>query len=324
LLWIEQVWFVDPYVMEVLMPTPNRFAFFNGEFMPIEQANVSVMTHALNYGTGCFEGIRGYWNEQEQQLFVFQLRAHMERLLQSCKILYMQLPHSTDELCTLTTELLRREGFREDVYIRPLVFKGDPIIGVRLSGLTDSFAIFAVGFGQYIAGTSVRACVSSWRRIEDNIIPSRAKVSGAYVNSALAKTEALLNGFDEAIVLGADGQVSETSASNLFIVRRGTLITPPITSDILEGITRQVVAELARDELDVPVVERAIDRTELYIADEVFFCGTGVEIKPVVEVDHRAVGNGEVGPISARLVDLYGDVVRGKSERYREWCTPTY
>jgi branched-chain amino acid aminotransferase len=302
----------------------NRFAFFNGEIVPIEQATVSVMTNALNYGTGCFEGIRGYWNADEQQLFVFQLRPHMERLHRSCKILFMQLPYTVDQLSQITLDLLRREEFREDVYIRPLVYKSEPAIAVRLNDMADGFTLFAVGFGQYIDNSALKVCVSSWRRIDDNIIPSRAKVSGSYVNSALAKTEALLNGFDEAIVLGSDGQVSEASAANLFIVRDNTLITPPITGDILEGITRKVVVDLAQAELSLNVVERAIDRTELYIADEAFFCGTGAEIKPIVEIDRRPVGDGQIGPVGSTLVQLYADVVRGRSERYREWCTAVY
>jgi branched-chain amino acid aminotransferase len=306
------------------MPTPNRYAFFNGEIVPIEQATVSVMTNALNYGTGCFEGIRGYWNADEGQLLVFQLKPHMERLLRSCKILYMKVPYTADELCQITVDLLKRESFREDVYIRPLVYKSDPTIGVRLNNMTDSFTMFAVGFGQYIDTNALKVCVSSWRRIEDNIIPSRAKVAGAYVNSALAKTEALLNGYDEAIVLGSDGQVSEGSAANFFIVRDGVLVTPPITADLLEGVTRRVVVELARTELGLTVAERAIDRTELYVADEAFFCGTGVEIKPIVEVDRRLVGDGNVGPIASKLVQLYAEVVRGKREAYRDWCTPVY
>lgn len=306
------------------MPTANCFAFFNGAIVPIEEAKVSVMTNALNYGTGCFEGIRGYWNADEQQLLIFHLRAHMERLHRSCKILFMKLPYSVDELCTITIDLLRTEGFREDVYIRPLVYKSDPAIAVQMNDLNDAFTLFAVGFGQYIASSAVRTCISSWRRIEDSIIPSRAKASGAYINSALAKTEALLNGYDEAIVLGADGQVSEASAANLFIIRDGQLITPPLTSDILEGITRQVVAQLAREQLQLPVVERSIDRTELYVADEAFFCGTGAEIKPIIEIDRRSVGHGDVGPISAQLVQLYGETVRGRLAAYRQWCTPVY
>lgn len=306
-------------------PAPNnRFAFFNGAIVPIEQAKVSVMTNALNYGTGCFEGIRGYWNADEGQLFVFHLRAHMERLHRSCRILFMELPYSVDELCQITLELLRREEFREDVYIRPLVYKSDPAIAVRLNDMADAFTLFAVGFGQYIDSSAVRACVSSWRRIDDNIIPSRAKAAGAYINSALAKTEALLNGYDEAIVLGGDGQVSEASAANLFIVRDGKLVTPPLTSDVLEGITRQVVAQLAHERLGLSIVERPIDRTELYVADEAFFCGTGAEIKPIVEIDRRKVGPGAVGPISSMLVSLYADTVRGRLREHRGWCTPVY
>ncbi len=302
----------------------NKFAFFNGQIVPIEQAQVSVMTHALNYGTGCFEGIRGYWNAEEEQLFVFKLREHMERLHRSARILYMQLAYSVDELCQITIDLLRQEGFREDVYIRPLVYKSDPLIAVRLNDTTDSFTLWAVGFGQYLDSSALKVCVSSWRRIEDNIIPSRAKVSGAYINSALAKTEALLNGYDEAIVLGSDGHVSEASAANLFLVRNGTLITPPVTSDVLEGITRQVVAQLAQERLGLHVVERSIDRTELYIADEVFFCGTGAEVKPIVEIDHRMVGDGTPGPVAPMLAQLYREVVHGRVPAYREWCTPVY
>lgn len=307
------------------MPTPNnKYAFFNGEIVPIEQAKVSVMTNALNYGTGCFEGIRGYWNADESQLFVFHLRAHMERLHRSCRILFMELPYSVDQLCAITLDLLRREQFREDVYIRPLVYKSDPAIAVRLNDMADAFTLFAVGFGQYIDGTALRACVSSWRRIDDNVIPSRAKAAGSYLNSALAKTEALLNGYDEAIVLGTDGHVSEASAANLFIVRNGALITPPLTSDVLEGITRQVVAQIAHEQLGLTVIERPIDRTELYVADEAFFCGTGAEVKPIIEIDRRMVGDGAVGPISSQLVQLYADAVRGRAPAYRPWCTPVY
>jgi branched-chain amino acid aminotransferase len=307
------------------MATPNnRFAFFNGEIVPIEQAKVSVMTNALNYGTGCFEGIRGYWNAEEGQLFVFQLRAHMERLHRSCRILFLELPYTADQLCQITLDLLRREEFRENIYIRPLVYKSELTIATRMNDVENGFALFAVGFGQLIDSSALKACVSSWRRIDDNIIPSRAKASGAYINSALAKTEALLNGYDEAIVLGGDGQVSEGSAANLFIVRNGALVTTPITSDVLEGITRGVVAQLGRERLGLTVVERPIDRTELYVADEAFFCGTGAEIKPIVEIDRRPVGSGSVGPISEQLVSLYADVVRGRVPEYRPWCTPVY
>jgi len=283
------------------------------------------MAHVVNYGTGCFEGIRAYWNADDGQLYVFRLPNHYARLLRSCRILRIDLPYDVEELGEITAELLRKEEYREDVYIRPLAYKGSEGIGVRLHDLTDEFSLFAVPFGKYIPqqdGASV--CVSSWRRVSDDAIPARAKVTGAYINSALSKTEAHLSGFDEAIVLTADGHVSEGSAENLFLVRDGQLVTPPVTDDILEGITRATLMELAREELGISTVERRIDRTELYTANEAFFCGTGVELTPIAEIDRRPVGDGGVGPIAGRLRDLYLSVVRGQVPKYRQWCTPVY
>jgi branched-chain amino acid aminotransferase len=304
------------------MDQGNRWAFFNGEIVPIEQAQVSVMCHALNYGTGCFEGIRAYWNEQRQQMVVFQLKPHMERLLRSCKVLHIELPYSADDLCQITVDLLRKEGFRTNCYIRPLAFKSASAIAVRLNNIADSFTLFAVPFGAYLdTPTGAKVCVSSWRRIDDNVIPARAKVTGGYINSALIKTDALLSGFDEAIVLSADGHVCESSAANLFLVRDGQLVTQPVSGDILEGITRRVVMQLASESLGLVAVERPIDRTELYLADELFFCGTGVEVQPISSVDHRTVGAGGVGPVARQLMEQYAGVVRGHDERYLEWCS---
>ena len=303
----------------------TQFAFFKGQIVPIENAQVSIMTHAFNYGTGCFEGIRAYWNEDEKQLFVFQLIEHYERFLRSSRILFMNLPFTAEQLAKITIELIRKEGYREDTYIRPLAFKSDEIIGVRLHNLHDEVGIFATPFGRYLESEEgARAGVSSWRRIDDNSVPARAKITGAYINSAFAKTEAALNGFDEAIVLTQDGHVSEGSAENLFIVRDRVLITPPVTENILEGITRKVIIELARKELGLEVMERSIDRTELYVAEEVFFCGTGVQVAAVVQIDHRTIGTGQIGPIVKSLRDLYFQVVRGQVSKYRAWCTPVY
>jgi len=303
----------------------NKYAFFKGEIVPIEEAKISIMTSAFNYGTAIFEGIRAYWNEDQEQLYIFKLREHFQRFLQNCRILLIELPYDVDKLCEVTVELLRREQFRCDVYIRPLAYKSSEIIGVRLHDLEDDCAIFAAPFGKYIdVAEGAKVCISSWRRIDDNMMPARAKITGSYVNSALAKTEAVLNGFDEAIVLDQDGHVSEASAANIFIVRDGALITTPVTANILEGITRKVVIELAKVELNIETIERPIDRTELYVAEEVFSCGTAVEITPIIEVDHRSIGVGKVGPISARLQQLYSDIVHGKLARYREWCTPVY
>lgn len=301
----------------------NRFAFFRGAIRPIEEAKISVMTSGFNYGTGVFEGIRAFWNAEEQELFVFRMREHYLRLLRSARVLLMDLPYSADDLGQITLELLRREGYREDVYIRPIAYKSSEEIGVRLHNLECDLAIFAVPFQAYLPEGGIRAMVSSWRRVEDNAIPARAKITGAYVNSALAKTEAHLAGFDEAIVLNEDGQVAEGSAENLFLVREGTLITPPVTANILEGITRDTVIALARD-LGIPVVERPVDRTELYLAEEVFLTGTAAGLAPVVEIDRRRIGAGKPGPIFTRLRDLYERLVRGKEPRYRAWCTPVY
>jgi branched-chain amino acid aminotransferase len=303
----------------------NQYAFFDGQFVRIEEAKVSIMTHALNYGTGCFEGIRAYWNDEEQQLYIFRVAEHYTRLHNSCRILLIDLPYTVERLGDLTVELLRREGFREDTYIRPLAYKSQEGIGVRLKGVTDSFSMFAMPFGKYIEREEgAKACVSSWRRIYDTALPARAKCTGAYINSALCKTEAEINGFDEAIVLTRGGSVSEGSAENFFMVRDGVLITPGVTSDILEGITRLTVMQLARDELHIPVQERTIDRTELYVCDEAFFCGTGVQIVAIASIDHRPVGTGRIGPITKQLREMYFDIVRGKVPKYRHWCTPVY
>ncbi len=303
----------------------GKYAFFGGRIVPVEEAKVSVRTHTMNYGTGCFEGIRAYWSEAEGQLLVFKLREHYQRFLNSCRILYIDLPYSADDLCAITLDLIRREGYRSDTYIRPLAYKSDELIGVRLHNLTDAVTIFATPFGRYVeAEEGARVHVSSWRRIDDNAIPARAKIVGAYVNSAFAKTEAQLNGFDEAIVLNQDGHVSEGSAENLFIVRDGVVVTPPATDNILEGLTRAVVMQLCREQLGLSVVERSIDRTELYVADEVFFTGTGVQIAAITEIDRRKVGGGMMGSVVRELRDLYFDVVRGCLPQYRHWCTPVY
>jgi branched-chain amino acid aminotransferase len=303
----------------------TKYAFFEGSIVPIDEAKVSIMTHAFNYGTGCFEGIRAYWNKTEKQLYVFKLREHYERFMQSCKILLISHPYTVDEMCAATLELLSKEGFQEDTYVRPLAYKADAMVGVRLHDLRDAFAIFATPFGKYIEkeeGANVG--VSSWRRINDNSVPARAKITGAYINSALIKTDAVMNGFDEAIVLTQEGHVSEGSAENLFIVRNGQLITSPVTDDILEGITRSTLIELAYKELGIETVERPIDRTELYVAEEAFFCGTGVQIAAISHIDHRPVGTGQIGPIVAGLRDLYFSIARGERNEYHHWVSPVY
>jgi len=305
--------------------TAELWAFFRGEFVPLREANINVMTHAFNYGTAVFEGVRAYWNADEEQLFALELIAHYTRIRSSAALLMMEVRQSPEELAAITVELLRRDGLREDMYVRPIVYKSSETIGVRLHNLDADITIFGVPFGQYIdTEGGIRAQVSSWRRTDDNAIPARGKITGAYVNGALAKSEAQLNGFDEAIVLTADGHVSEGSAENLFIAKEGRLITAPVTDNILEGITRRRLMEMARDELKLEVIERSIDRTELYVADEVFLCGTGAQISPVIEIDRRAIGSGRPGAITKELSRLYFDAVRGRAPAYRDWLTPVY
>lgn len=302
----------------------TAWAFFNGAFVPLRDAKVSVLTHAFNYGTGVFEGIRAYWNADEQQLYGLHLLEHYRRIHRSCKVMRIELPYPPERLVEITLELIRRCGYREDCYVRPLAYKKSELIGVRLHDLEDAFTVFAVPFGTYIDIDRGISCgVSSWRRVDDNAIPARSKITGSYVNAALAKTEAQDAGFDEAIVLTHDGHVSEGSAENLFMVRNGVLVTPPVTDNILEGIVRSSIMRIAADE-GVALEVRSIDRTELYICDELFLCGTGAQVSPVTSVDHRPVGDGRVGPLTTKLSQIYFDAVHGKGARYREWLTPVY
>jgi branched-chain amino acid aminotransferase len=302
-----------------------RYAFFKGRVVPYSEARVGVLTHGLNYGTGVFSGIRGYWNPDENELFVFRPDDHYRRFLESAKMLGMALPLDAGQLSAALTELLRREGFREDCYVRSLAFYADETVGVRLHDLTPEISIVSMPYGRYIdKEEGAHATISSWRRVDDNAIPARGKIVGSYVNSALAKTEAMRSGFDEAIVLNGDGHISEGSAANFLLVRNGVVLTPPITDNILEGITRRTVIDLLRDELGVTVVERSIDRSEIYVADEALFVGTGVQIVAVTRVDHRPVGNGRIGPIASALRKLYFEVVRGRRPNYRHWCAPVY
>jgi branched-chain amino acid aminotransferase len=303
---------------------PN-FVFYKGRVVPYSEVKFGVLTHAMNYGTAVFGGLRAYWNDDEKQLFVFRPHDHFRRFLQSAKLLLMDLHLSGDDLVVGLRDLIRTEGHREDLYIRPLAFYSDEIIGVRVHDLTAEYSIVVMPFGSYNKNEdNMHVTVSSWRRIDDNSIPARGKIAGAYVNSAFIKTDAVRAGFDEALVLNADGHISEGSAANFFMLRNGVLATPPITDNVLEGITRRTVIQLLRDELRMEVQERPIDRTEVYLADEMFFCGTGAQISAITKVDHRLVGTGKIGDVTTRLRDLYFNVVRGRIAKYRDWCYPVF
>ncbi len=300
-------------------------AYFKGKIVPYEQAKVGVLTHALNYGTAVFAGMRGYWNPEQEQLYIFRPLDHYRRFLNSAKIMNMELDHTPESLTQITVELLRADGYQRDIYIRPLAFKADEAIGVKLHDLQDEISIVAMPFDRYVTrDTDAHVTISSWRRVDDNAIPARGKISGTYANSALIKTDAIRAGFDEALVLNQDGHLSEGSAMNIFMLRDGVIVTPPITDNILEGITRRTVIELVREELKLPLVERSIDRTEVYLCDEFFMTGTAAQITAVTRVDFRPIGKGVMGPVTARLRQLFDDVVRGRHPKYSHWNTPVY
>lgn len=301
---------------------PSLIVFFNGKFVPLRDAQVGILTHALHYGTGVFEGIRAYWSDAEHQLLLLRPADHYRRWKQNCGILRIDVPLTAEHACDITLELLRRNRFRTSVYVRPLAFKSAERVGVSPDS-QDSYAIVALPFGEYLrSDKGLHAGVSSWRRIDDNAIPARAKVCGAYVNSALASDDARRSGFDEAILLNESGHVAEGATCNLFMVRDRRLITPPVTENILEGITRDCVMTLAQREMGLTVVERPIDRSELYVCDELFLTGTAVGIAPVVRVDHRPVRDAAIGPLTATIRQLYFDAALGRMRAYRNWVVP--
>lgn len=306
------------------MTEAKTYAYFQGNYVPIEDAKISIMNHSFMYGTAVFEGIRGYWNEKHQEIYLFRLREHFERMADSMKIMYLSTQHSVDELCKIVVELVKKNAPKTDTYIRPAAYKTVHRVGPSLDNNPSDICIFTVPFGDYFHGAAgLKVQVSSWRRVEDNAIPARAKIVGAYANTALAKTDAIMAGFDECIVLSENGHVSEGSAMNVFMVKNGKLITTPSFENILEGVTRRSIMEMA-PALGLKAECRQIDRSELYIADELFFCGTGAQIAPIIEIDRRPVGNGSAGPISTMVKDKYIQICRGENPDYTHWLTPVF
>ena len=297
-------------------------AFFRGDYVPLKDANVNIMTHALHYGTGVFEGIRGNWNEEKGVVNIFRLREHYDRLLRGCRLLMLDIPYTADQLCEITIELVERNSHQHDIYIRPLAYKSAELVAnLKLQDLESDFTLITVPFGNYLGSDTLRCCTSSWRRVDDPMIPARLKISGIYVNSILAKTEATLSGFDEAIILNHDGHVCEGSGENIFVIADGKMITPSLEDNVLPGITRDTVIQLAQSELGMSLVERTIDRSELYLADEVLLSGTAAHLTPVIELDNRPIGDGKPGPISTKLQEMYFDIVVGRNPKYMHWCT---
>lgn len=309
--------------MEAMEPGPT--AYFEGAYCPIEDAKINIMTHSFNYGTGLFEGIRGYHVADEDNLFIFKLEEHVDRLVRNFAVLHMDIPETREDIKNICIDVVKKSGFRQDIYIRPICYKSEYLLVPKLSGVQSKFCCYVITLGDYVdINEGLDVAVSSWRRSADNAMPVRAKTTGGYINSSLAATEAKDASFDEAIFLGEDGTVCEGSAMNIFMVLEGKLITPPPTADILVGITRNTIMQLAQEEFNLEVQERHIGRTELYLADELFFTGTGAQVAPVRSVDRRKIGDGKPGPITLKLQKLYFDVVQGKVEAYRDWCTPVY
>ena len=302
---------------------PESLVHFKGNIVSVKDANVNIMTHALHYGTAVFEGIRGNWNEDEQKMFVFRMHEHYVRLLQGAKMLLMDIPYSADDLCEITVDLIKKSQYQQDLYIRPLVYKSEELVAnLKLQELGSDFALMMVPFGAYLdSDGALKCCTSSWRRVDDTIIPPRVKISGHYVNSILAKTEATLAGFDEAIMLTQDGYVSEGSGENLFLINQNTLITPPVADNNLTGITRDSAIKIAKDELGLQILERRIRRSELYFADEVFLTGTAAHIQSVGQLDNRNIGDGLPGKITSQINEVYQQAIRGNNRKYRNWCT---
>ena len=299
------------------------YAFFQGDFVPLEEAKINIDTHALHYGTGSFEGIRGNWNAEKETLYIFRLREHYQRLTQGCSLLMLDIPYSVDDLCDITVDLVERCGFKEDIYIRPLAYKSArQIANLKLHELDSDFCLMTIPFGDYLDTDALRCCTSTWRRPDDRSIPPRFKLTGVYINSILAKTEAVLAGFDEAILLNRDDNVSEGAGENLFMVMDGKLYTPPVGDGILPGITRATVMELAKEEMGLEVVEGHISRTELYLSQECFLTGTAAHLTPMVELDNRKIADGKIGPITKTLREMYFKTAAGNNSKYLHWCTP--
>lgn len=298
--------------------------YMNGEFVDDADANLSVRTRALNYGLGCFGGIRGYLSDDGREVYVFRLDQHVERLDRSAKLLFLSLTVEPSRLKEIVVDVIRKNQMRADVYVRPMVISGSTELAPVLRAEDSQLIVYAMPLKRYIDKEAIHTCVSSWRRVTDNAIPARAKPTAAYLNSALARREAFDNGFDEAILLTERGSVSEGSAEHVFLVREGKLVVPPSTEDNLDGITRRTLITLATEDLGLQVIERPIGRTELYVADEMFLCGTGAEVTPVASVDRRAVGSAAPGPITRQLKKHFEDVVRGRVAARKSWLTPIW
>jgi branched-chain amino acid aminotransferase len=306
-------------------PVKPEWGWIDGQFVPWDECVLHVRYQAIMTGASVFEGIRAYWNDQQGQLYIFRLREHLDRLVDSMKVMRMG-QRVTPELSAAGVELLRRNNFKEDVHFMPVAYVGvGEEFGAQTKPLQEGFFITAVARPQTPAlDRGVNVCISSWRRISDSVMPPRVKAAANYQNSRFAIMEARANGYDYAIFLNVSGTVAEGPGACVFMIRNGQVCTPPVTAGILESITRSTLIQLFRECLGLPVVEREIDRTELYLADEVFFCGTGWEVTPIVSVDRIAVGTASPGELAREIQKVYFRVARGDDPSFAKWLTPVY
>ncbi len=304
---------------------PN-FLWRSGEMVEWEKATVHLSDLAWSAISAVFEGVRAYWNQQNEQLYIFHLDAHLKRLFQSMKIMRMTSPFSKEELTDAIIQLLKSNQCRGDTYIQPLAYFGGGVPGyLAVLEKPGEIVITTRPAASGLDEAKVVHCnISSWSRITDNVMPPRAKAITNYQNSRYVSTESQINGYDFGIILNPNGKVTEAAYACIFLIRDGVAITPPLSAGILESITREAMKDLLAREMDVPVIERDVDRTELYLADEVFICGTAIEVQSVGSVDRYKVGEGEQGPVVARLRELFRKVVRGADPRRSAWCTPVY
>ena len=298
-----------------------EYIWMNGEFIKWNKAKVPILTHALHYGTAVFEGIRAY--PSENNLLIFRLKDHLERLIESAKVLPLEHSQSVTKLENVIIELLKINKLKESSYIRPLIFVGYGGIGLNFTGFPIDTAIIAFPFGKYFENPEIKVCISNWKRISDESMPPQAKASGNYLNSVMAKLDALKAGFDDAIMLDKNSTVSEGTGENIFVVKNGQISTPPTSSSILVGITRDSVIQISKD-LGTEVNEREISRIELYQADEVFFTGTAAEVTSIIEIDNRKIGTGRIGELTTKIREKYSGAVYGKEEMYKHWTTEVY
>jgi branched-chain amino acid aminotransferase len=302
------------------------FVWMDGQVVPWADAKIHVSADAVLRAANVFEGMRAYWNEQEQQLYIFRNKEHLRRLRQSAKIMRMSIPYNDEELTSAFIDLIRQNRFKDSVHFRPVAYFdiGEPNAWEPHEIRTG---VFVLAFSRPSVDSitkGIHSCVSTWRRNSESSSPSRIKAAGNYHNSRLALVDARIKGFGSPIMLNERGRVSESPSSCFMMVRDGVVITPPVTADILEGVTRDTLMQMFRDDLGVTVVEREIDRSELYIADEAFFCGSGSEVVPIVSIDHYPVGNGHVGPLTSAIQKTYFDTAKNQLAKYRHWLTPVY